>query len=160
MYRLLLIVLITLTLSCSKEEDTSAVPTWTIQNIVYNSKTVVVGTNDTRWYDVTSPGSASVVNFITIEFSKPLPTVAGTYDIGGTGSDATYIKTINAVVNSTSPNKELYLFDTPSKVGSATLTINNGKRFITFGTITVKRANASGTITSTNATLSCNFLEF
>ena len=145
--------------SCSNEEDTSAVPTWTVQNIAYTSKTIVVGTNDTRWYDVTNPANASVVNFITVEFSKPLPTVAGTYDIGGTGTDATYIKAINAVVNSTSPNKALYVFDTPSKVGSATLTVNNGKRFLTFGNVAVNRYNASGTLTGTSY-VSCNFLEF
>ena len=147
--------------SCSKDQGTSVTTSnWTVANITYGSKTIVLGTNDVRWYDVTNPGNASVIDFITIEFSTSLPTVAGTYDIGGTGTASTYIKSISAVVNSTSTNnKVMYLFDENTKTGTATITINNGKRNLTFGSVPANRMNGSNQLTGYGS-ISGHTLEF
>jgi hypothetical protein len=145
--------------SCSKEEDTSAIPTWTIEGKSTTAQVFLLGTNDVRWYDVTDPTNAATVNFITVEFSRTLPQLAGTYDIGGTGTTNTYIKTINVVNNANTPSVQPFLFDGTSKVGTASLTVNNGRRFLTFSNVTMKKLNASGQQIGT-ATLSVNFLEF
>lgn len=145
--------------SCKKEEDTSAIPTWTIEGKTITAQVFLLGTNDVRWYDVTDPTNATTVNFITVEFSRTLPQVAGTYDIGGTGTATTYIKAINVVNDANTSSVQPYLFDGTSKVGTASLTVNNGRRFLSFGNVTVKKLNASGQQIGT-ATLSVNFLEF
>lgn len=145
--------------SCQKEEDTSGIPTWTIEGKTVTAQVFLLGTNDVRWYDVADPTTASTVNFITIEFSRTLPQVAGTYDIGGTGTSSTYIKTINVVNNANTPSVQPFLFDGTSKVGTASLTVNNNRRFITFSNVTLKKLNASGQQIGT-ATVSVNFLEF
>jgi hypothetical protein len=145
--------------SCKKEEDTSAIPTWTIEGKAITAQVFLLGTNDVRWYDVTDPTNAASVNFITVQFSRILPQIAGTYDIGGTGTTTTYIKAMNVVNNANSPSVQPYLFDVSSKVGTASLTVNNGRRFLTFSNVTVKKLNASGQQIGT-ATLSVNFLEF
>jgi hypothetical protein len=66
---------------------------------------------------------------------------------------------MNVVNNANSPSVQPYLFDVSSKVGTASLTVNNGRRFLTFSNVTVKKLNASGQQIGT-ATLSVNFLEF
>lgn len=145
--------------SCQKEEDTSAIPTWTIEGKTITAQVFLLGTNDVRWYDVADPTTAATVNFVTVEFSRALPQVAGTYDIGGTGTGTTYIKAINVVNNANSASVQPYLFDGASKVGTATLTVNNGRRFLSFSNVTVKKLNASGQQVG-SATLSVNLLEF
>lgn len=145
--------------SCKKEEDTSAIPTWTIESKTVTAQVFLLGTNDVRWFDVTDPTNAATLNFITIEFSRTLPQVAGTYDIGGTGTATTYIKTINVVNDGNTPSVQPYLFDGASKVGTASLTVNNSRRFISFNNVKVKKLNASGQQIGT-ATLSVNLLEF
>ena len=159
MQRLFVVFLLVSMISCSKEEDTSANPTWTVEGKTFTAQVFLAGTNDTRWYDVTDPTTATTVNFITVEFSRPMPQVAGTYDIGGTGTDATYIKAINVVNNASTANVTAYLFDTPSKVGTASITVNNGRRFLSFSNVTVKKLNSSGQIVG-SSTLSVNFLEY
>jgi hypothetical protein len=145
--------------SCEKEEDTSAIPTWTIDGKTITAQVFLLGTNDVRWYDVTDPTTAATVNFITVEFSRTPPQVAGTYDIGGTGTTTTYIKAMNVVNDANTSSVQPYLFDASSKVGTASLTVNNGRRFLTFSNVTVKKLNSSGQQIGT-ATLSVNFLEF
>ena len=158
MQKLCFLILIVLTASC-KKEDTSSLPTWTVEGKTFTAQVFLPGTNDTRWYDVADPTTAATVNFITVEFSRPMPQVAGTYDIGGTGTDATYIKAINVVNNASTANVVAYLFDTPNKVGTASITVNNGRRFLSFSNVTVKKLNSSGQ-TVGSSTLSVNFLEY
>jgi hypothetical protein len=145
--------------SCSKEKDTSALPQWTIEGKTFTAKVFVLNNNQVRWYDVDDPVNAASTNFITVEFSGTPPQVTGTYDLGGSGTSATYIKAMNVVNNASTSNVQPYLFDNASKVGSASVTVNNGRRFITFSNVTVKKLNSSGQQTGT-ATLSVNFLEY
>jgi hypothetical protein len=159
MRTLLAFCFILLLASCKKEEDTSAIPTWTIEGKTITAQVFLLGTNDVRWFDVADPTNAAKVNFVTVEFSRTLPQVAGTYDIGGTGTTNTYIKTINVVNDGNTSSVQPFLFDGSSKVGTASLTVNNGRRFLTFSNITLKKLNASGQQIGT-ATLSVNLLEF
>lgn len=155
---LALFVLLALS-SCSKEKDTSSVPQWTIDGKTFTAKVYVPGSNLVRWYDVEDPVNAAAANYITVEFSAPAPQVAGTYDIGGNGTSSVYIRAMNVVNNANTTNVQPYIFDAAAKVGTATVTVNNGRRFLSFGNVTVKKLNASGQQTGT-ASLSVNFLEY
>lgn len=157
--RYLLLITILALASCSKEEDSSSVPTWTIDGKTFTAQVFVPGGSNVRWYDVADPVNAPSVNFITVEFSSTLPQVAGTYDIGGSGTGSTYIKAMNVVNNGNTSNVVAYLFDETAKKGTANLTVNANRRFLSFNNITVKKLNASGQQVGT-AVLSVNLLEY
>ena len=159
MPRYLALIFLLAFFSCSKEKDNTSQPQWTIDGNTFTARVYVPGGNQVRWYDVADPVNAASANYITVEFSGSAPQVAGTYDIGGSGTSATYIRAMNAVNNANTSSVQPYLFDATTKVGTATVTVNNGRRFLSFGNVTVKKLNASGQQTGT-ASLSVNFLEY
>lgn len=156
MYRLIFLFVL-LTVSCSKD-DTSTDPKWTVDGKTFVPKVFLLTTVTSRWYDVEDPNTTGPVNYITIEFSSNMPQLAGVFDIGGTGT-GNFIRAMNAVtgVNTTGTNG--YVFSGNTKVGTASVNVNNGRRFISFSNITVQKSNSTGQIIGT-ATLSANYLEY
>lgn len=147
--------------SCSKDEAEPVVqPTWSVDGKTFTAQVFLPSEFDVIWFDVTDPTTSSVFNSIKVEFSRNVPQVAGTYDIGGTGATSTYIKTITAVsgINSSTPFS--YVFNTGSKTGSATITTNtSGRRFLSFSGVTVQKLNATGQIVGSSS-LSATELEY
>ena len=156
MYRLFVLFAL-LTVSCSKD-DSSTDPNWTVDGKTFVPKVFLLTSVTSRWYDVTDPNTNAPYNYITIEFSSNMPQVAGVYDIGGSGT-GNFIRAMNAVtgVNSTTANG--YVFSSNTKIGTATVTVNNGRRFISFSNVTVQKSNSTGQIIG-SATLSANYLEY
>jgi hypothetical protein len=147
--------------SCSKDDAEPVVqPTWSVDGKTATAKVFLPSTFDVQWFDVEDPTTSNVFNSIKVEFSRNVPQVAGSYDIGGSGTSSTYIKTITAVsgINSASPFS--YVFNTGSKTGTATITTNNsGRRFLSFSGVTVQKLNSTGQVVGSSS-LSATELEY
>src|SRR5688572_12619888 len=140
--------------ACSKDHDASqpvpraseSLGSWTIKGKTFTAVSYRKLTNTISWYDVYDMflGTDTNINNITIFFSKEMPTIPGSYEIGlveaaSPSIDRNHCKTITAGVGLDLGNPKFYRTPETYRIpwGTATVTVQDGKHFITIPPITI-----------------------
>jgi hypothetical protein len=149
-----LFVLLIFVWACSKEhggdpavQNTSqSLGSWTIKGKTYTAISYRKLTNTISWYDVYDMflGTDTNINNITIFFSEEMPTIPGNYEIGvvdlGTPAiDKNHCRTITAGVGLDLGYPKFYTTPATYRIpwGTATVTVQNGKHYMTIAPITI-----------------------
>lgn len=149
--------------ACSKDHDASqpvprtsqSLGSWTIKGKTFTAISYRKLSNTISWYDVYDMflGTDTNINNITIFFSKEMPTVPGTYEIGSVEAAApaveqNHCKTITAGVGLDLGNPKFYTTPAVYRIpwGKATVTVQNGKHFMTIAPITIYQVDQSNRV--------------
>jgi hypothetical protein len=128
---------------------------WTVKGKTFTAISYRKLTNTISWYDVYDMflGTDTNINNITIFFTEKMPTIPGIYEIGGVEEGSTSIpknicKTITAGVGLDLSNPKFYTTPTTYQIpwGNATVTVQNGKHYMTIAPITIYQVDQSNRI--------------
>ncbi|HSB93236.1 MAG TPA: hypothetical protein VLC28_08970 [Flavitalea sp.] len=149
--------------ACSKDQDNSrpvprtseSLGSWTVKGKTFTAISYRKLSNTISWYDVYDMflGTDTNINNITIFFSKEMPTVPGNYEIGMVQSanpsvERNHCKTITAGIGLDLSNPKFFTTPAVYRIpwGTATVTVQNGKHFMTIPPITIYQVDQLNTV--------------